>query len=150
MRTRTVSDNGRLLAAPGIDGNIRIYDFTTGRLLRTLRGDGQPALVAAFNHDASLVATGSAAGKVTVWRVATGKPVGPPVMAGGTIVYGIFDPTGDLFTVSDNGTVARWDLRDPERPDPDRRAVHGRASARATCQWWRSAAPTVTSWPPAA
>ena len=114
----TLSDDARLLAAPGIDGDTRIYDFTTGRLLHTLRGDGRPALVAAFNHDASLLVTGGIAGKVTVWRVATGRPVGPPVMPGGSIVYGIFDHTGGLFTASDNGSVARWDLRDPEHPIP--------------------------------
>jgi hypothetical protein len=114
----TLSDSARLLAAPGTDGDIRIYDFTTGRRLHTLRGGGRPALVAAFNHDASLIATGGFAGKVTVWRVATGRPVGSPVLPGGSIVYGTFDRTGDLVTASDNGSVARWDLRDPEHPIP--------------------------------
>ena len=113
-----MSDDARLLAAPGTDGDTRIYDFTTGRLLHTLRGDNQPALVAAFNRDASLLVTGGIAGKVTVWRVATGRPVGSPVMPGGSIVYGIFDHTGGLLTASDNGSVARWDLRDPEHPIP--------------------------------
>ena len=112
----SVSDDARLLAAPGVDGNIRIYDFTTGRLLRTFRGDGRPAIIAAFNHDASLVVTGGSSGKVTVWRVASGKPIGPPVMPGGSIVYGIFDRTGELVTASDNGNVARWDLSNPDRP----------------------------------
>ncbi len=114
-----VSDDGRLLAAPGNDGNIRIYDLVTGQVIRTLLGDGNPAFIAAFNHDASLVVSGSQEGKVTVWRVATGKPVGPRLVVGGKLVYGTFDRAGALFTVSDNGTVERWDLRDPEHPVPN-------------------------------
>ena len=82
LRTRTLSDDRRLIAAPGNDGNVRIYDFATGRLRRTLRGNGEPAFVSLFNADASLVVTGGIHGKITIWRVATGKPIGPPINAG--------------------------------------------------------------------
>lgn len=112
----SISDDHRLIAAPGNDGNIRIYDFATGRLVRTLRGNSEGAFVSLFNSDASLVVSGGIHGKVTIWRVATGKPVGPPIEPGGNVVYGAFTGATGLYTVSDTGVFALWDLHDPEHP----------------------------------
>ena len=112
----SLSDDGRFVVAPGNDGNVRIYDFATGRLLRTLRGTHDPPFVAFFNSDDSLIVTGGIHGKITIWRVATGKPIGPPIRAGGKVVYGVFSGGTGLYTVSDTGVFAQWDFRDPKRP----------------------------------
>jgi WD40 repeat protein/DNA-binding SARP family transcriptional activator len=116
----SVTADARLVAAPGTDGKVRILDLPTGRPLRTLRGhDSNGAFVTRFSSDAGLLAAGGRDGKVILWRVGTGKRIGPAITPGGTVVYGFFDPTDatQLFTVSDDGTVARWDIRDPRHPE---------------------------------
>ena len=114
----SLSDDHRLIAAPGHDGNVRIYNFATGKLLRTLHGNGEPTFVSLFNSDASLVVTGGFHGKITIWRVATGKPIGPPIKPGGNVVYGAFTGATGLYTVSDTGVFAQWDFHDPKHPNP--------------------------------
>ena len=82
----SLSDDGRLIVTPSNDGNIRIYDFAGGR--RSTRcGATVSGRSSRFNSDASLVVTGGIHGKVTIWRVATGKPIGPPIPPGGKVVY---------------------------------------------------------------
>ena len=115
-----VTADARLVAAPGTDGKVRIFDLPSGRLLSTLRGhDSNGAFVTRFSPDERLLAAGGRDGKVILWRVGTGKRIGPAITPGGTVVYGFFDPTDatQLFTVSDDGTVARWDIRDPRHPE---------------------------------
>ena len=108
-----VSLDGHWLAAPGTDGNVRIFDVSTSRKVRTLRGHNRDGgFVAVFNRDATMVAAGGLDGRVDIWRVANGAPVVRPLTVGRSAVYGIFDPTDPrrLFTVSSDGRVVRWSL----------------------------------------
>jgi WD40 repeat protein/DNA-binding SARP family transcriptional activator len=111
------SPDGRLLAVPGADGNVRVLDLRSGRIIQTLAGPPQ-ALVASFSPDGSQVVAGSDSGTVTVWDVATGRTVGVPIHPAGKIVEGEFDPADptQLFTVSDQGQAVRWDRHDPDHP----------------------------------
>ena len=138
-----LSDDDRLLAAPGNDGNIRIYDFTTGRLLHTLRGDGEPALVALFNHDASLVVTGGIHGKVTDLARRHRQAHRTTRHAGGNDRLRRLRPHRRALHRQRQRERRAVGSPRPRASDPDRRALHGSRSARTTCRWWRSAVPTV-------
>ncbi len=127
------TNDGRLLAAPGADGNVRLFDFRSGQLIRTFAGhNANGAFVAQFNADATWLASGGNDGKVIIWDVASGQPIGPPIVPGGRSVYGYFDPSDAtrLVTVGDDRSIGLWDLRDPVRPE--RIGARFRFAARTT------------------
>src|SRR5262249_49810409 len=86
-------DDRQLVAVAGSGGVVRIFDVRTGRLVRRLRSGGTGFQVTTFSTDGTKLAVGSADGHVTLWEVATGRPIGVPLDVGGGTVYGIFDPT---------------------------------------------------------
>jgi WD40 repeat protein/serine/threonine protein kinase len=81
--------DGRQLVTAGDDRTARVWDTETGKAFRVLDHSGRglaaffgqspgPVLAAVFSPDGERVAT-SQDGQVRVWRVADGKPVGPPM-----------------------------------------------------------------------
>jgi RNA polymerase sigma factor (sigma-70 family) len=52
---------------------VRLWDTTTGRLLRTLEGHEQPLLASCFSPDGKLLASGSLDQTIRLWDAATGK-----------------------------------------------------------------------------
>jgi WD40 repeat protein/class 3 adenylate cyclase len=113
-----VSNDGRLVAAPGEDGAVRLLDTGSGREVWRLVGHRTGALFANFTRDDRHVAAGSEDGRVIVWDVASGRQLGPSLEAGGGPAYGIFDPTDGtrLYTAGREGVVTAWDLTDAGRP----------------------------------
>jgi tRNA A-37 threonylcarbamoyl transferase component Bud32 len=63
------SPDGRQIASVSADRTVRIWDATTGELIRRLEGGVRPL---AFSPDGKRLAAGME-GTVTVWEVATGK-----------------------------------------------------------------------------
>jgi len=111
---------GRLLAVPGQDGTVTIYDLATGRTVRTLTYPS-PREWAVFSSDASLVAAGGFDGTIAVWDVRTGKRSGVPLRVGGPIAWPMFDPTNNdrLYAVTGPvGELTTWDRHDPAHPRP--------------------------------
>ncbi|ABW10032.1 transcriptional activator domain [Parafrankia sp. EAN1pec] len=113
----SVSPDGRLVAAPGQDGTVRLWDLHAARIVRELHWPTGRQL-AVFSADASMLAVGGSDGKVVVWEVATGRQVGAPIPAGTGLAYGQFDPRDPdrFFAVDNSGQIVAWDRSVPERP----------------------------------
>src|SRR5207237_1269566 len=63
------SPNGKLLASPGNDGTVRLWNRATGQPVGApLRSRGVVQGVA-FSHDGKLLASGSFDGTVRLWQV---------------------------------------------------------------------------------
>ena len=100
---------GRLLAAGGSDGTVRLWTVATGRLRQVLRGHVGAVHGIAFSPHGTLVATASNDGTARIFRVADGVPL--TVMSGHTnpLVQVAFSPDGTrVVTASLDGTARVW------------------------------------------
>ncbi|MDT4937048.1 MAG: hypothetical protein QOG80_719, partial [Pseudonocardiales bacterium] len=111
-----LDQTGRLLAVPGQDGTVTVYDLTSGRV-RTLTSS-TPRQFAVFSGDDRLVAAGGPDGQVVIWDAGTGVRSGKPLQVGGGGVHAVFDPRNDnlLYVIDNRGVLSEWDRSDPELP----------------------------------
>ena len=112
-----VDPAGRLLAVPGADGSVTVYDLSSGRVLRTLTWPTARQF-AVFSADDRFLAVGGTDGKVVVWDLRTGRRSGVPLPVGDGTVHPVFDPHDDsrLYVVSSHGGLSEWDRSDPQQP----------------------------------
>ncbi len=109
------STDGKSVLTSGNDGVVRIWNAASGDQEAELSGhEGQ--VVAAFNRDATLVATLDEA-KARVWPAQAGAA---PVAETTAVHRGLvrFLPAGDGIVLTDeDGTVYRWDWREGRPPE---------------------------------
>ncbi len=67
------SPDNKLLATCGYDRLIKLWDVSSGKLVRELKDHSDAVYSVAFNSDGTLLASGAADRAVKVWDVATGK-----------------------------------------------------------------------------
>ena len=107
----SVAPDGSWLASAGYDGEVRIWDVSTGSARDTLTGHTSwvGALVAA--PDGSWLASADNAGEVRIWDVATGAV--RHILKGHTSGVGalVVAPDGSwLASADDSGQVWVWDV----------------------------------------
>jgi outer membrane lipoprotein-sorting protein len=117
------SGNGKCLATSSNEGPVKLWDVTTGALIRLFPGVSQ----AAFSPDGETIACQSAvasadkfSGRVDLYRLRDGSLVKSFVSAKGTAASWLlcitFSPDGHLLAATDwNGTVTLWDVATGER-----------------------------------
>jgi WD40 repeat protein/tRNA A-37 threonylcarbamoyl transferase component Bud32 len=109
------SPDGKLVGTSCWNDSVRLWDATTGRVMRTLPVRGAAPGVA-FSADGRLVLTAKTdeGGKYSfqVWETATGRPVSGPVSTAARVEGFVLSPDGQtVLTVSKHEqTVARWEL----------------------------------------
>lgn len=73
--TADFDDEGRRVATAGADGNARVWDVASGKLVRIMRGHTQIVSSVQFAPGGGRLLTGSPDGTARVWRVDTGAQV---------------------------------------------------------------------------
>lgn len=66
------SPDGTLLATAGYDRDIHLWDFASGKLLRTMAAHNGAVYDLAFSPDGTVLASASGDGTCKIWQVATG------------------------------------------------------------------------------
>ncbi len=101
---------GSLLASAGVEGAVRVWDASTGKLRSPIFTHRATVHRLAFNADGSLLATACADGKVHLWSLGTRQQLGTLAHEGPVNCVG-FVANGMLVSGSDDGTVRTWDCK---------------------------------------
>jgi WD40 repeat protein len=111
VRAVAFSAEGTILASGGDDNLIRLWDTTTGREVRQLRGHENWIYTLAFSPDGKTVASAGVDSVIRLWDPATGKELRR--LAGHhDAVNGIaFSPDGRLLASGgDDRTIRLWEV----------------------------------------
>ncbi|HYT87091.1 MAG TPA: protein kinase [Gemmataceae bacterium] len=104
------SRDGKLLAATAPNSTVRLWDATTGELLRTFTGHTEAVARVAFAPDGKRLATASHDGTARLWDVATGEPLLTFRRHTSAVVCIAWSPDGkQLASASFDGTARLWD-----------------------------------------
>lgn len=117
------SADGRLLASGSHDQTIKLWDVTTGRVLRTFSRHTLPVLSIAFSPDSKILASGSADGIIKLWSVVSGqeiKTLKGHVSSANSSDFSVdsidFSPDGKMLasgsgeSFGDEWTIELWDV----------------------------------------
>ncbi|KAL5802889.1 hypothetical protein ACOSQ4_031194 [Xanthoceras sorbifolium] len=108
-----LSPNDNLLFSSGHSRQIRVWDLSTLKCLRSWKGHDGPVIGMACHASGGLLATAGADRKVLVWDVDGGFCTHFFKGHKGVVTSIIFHPDSDknlLFSGSDDATVRVWDL----------------------------------------
>ncbi len=127
------SRDGKLLAATLLAGGIRVFDPSSGQVVRTLADPGDDSVSLAFGAGTTLAA-GTQGGDIEMWDAASGKRLAPPVLADSEPITGVaFDQSGQQFVITgyQDGTIKLWFTSSLEQEGPRLVSDPGSTSAAA-------------------
>ena len=139
------SPDGQSILTNCLDKTIRIWNSTTGELVRSLKSPNQVERFgrSSFSNDGRRVIAVQRSGNLTIWDVATGQPLTPSLrkesdsFAGRlnrsfsqSLSTGFISGAADRFVIKSNGRFVIYDLSADTRPADDlmrmTRALSGR------------------------
>jgi WD40 repeat protein len=108
-----LSDDGRFVVSASSDNTLKLWDFETGREMRTFRGHLNAVFCAAISPDGKYVASGCWDGTVKTWDIETGKEKSSFKAHEKAIIRIMYSPDGlKLATASWDNKVKLWNLKD--------------------------------------
>ncbi len=102
------SHDGKLLAAPGIEGSVRLWSMTTGKEQNTLAGSAGPVAV---TGDGKLLATAGMDKHIHIWELPAGKEVGKLAIGMENNQEASIFPESFAFAPSGPMLTLRWGVR---------------------------------------
>jgi WD40 repeat protein len=107
VRTVSMSADGSLVLVPSADGDARVFDRASGKLLTRIR-HGEPLTAAIFSPDGGTVLTGGTDGVVRRWNSRTGAALPGRSVHGARINQIASSPDGRLFATAAGETARVW------------------------------------------
>jgi len=101
-----------LVASASEDGQVILWDFTTGRVHKFLKGHEGAVEWVAFNPSGTILASCGEDTKIILWDTETCKKIGKPISAHDqTVSCIVWEPSGDYFySASRDKTIKKWQL----------------------------------------
>jgi len=101
---------GTTLASAGFDGDVKLWDAKSERLLRTFEGHQDWVWSIAFDPKGKILASASDDASIRLWNVASGEPINVLRGHSGRIFAVAFDLRGEvLASGGGDRTVRLWD-----------------------------------------
>ncbi|MFL5870004.1 MAG: WD40 repeat domain-containing protein, partial [Solirubrobacterales bacterium] len=111
--TSSFSADGDRIAAGLSNGDVAIYDTSSGRLVDSFKASREALRAASFSADGARLVTAGDDGVTRVWNVDTHARIGPPLRQTDLISTAVFDRGAThVLTSSDDGTARLWNLAD--------------------------------------
>ncbi|WP_165841048.1 WD40 domain-containing protein [Larkinella punicea] len=105
------SPNGRYVLSGSVDRTLKLWEFGTGKLLRTFEGHLYSVNSAVFSRNGMYILSGSSDSTLKLWQVNTGKLVRTFEGHAGWVTSVAFSPNGKLvLSGSDDKTIKLWDV----------------------------------------
>ena len=102
--------HGRTIASGGVDGTIKLWNFYSGKLIRTLDGHTDGVFSVVFSPDGDKLASADLSGTIKVWRMDSGEMAGT-LKGHSTWVELAFNPQDKtLISGSFDDTIKVWRL----------------------------------------
>jgi len=105
------SPDTSLVAAGGINGEIRLLDVQSGKSLASLKGHSEFIHSLTFSRDGALLASGSRDGTARIWDIGTRENVKVHRSDGGQVMAVRFSPDGQTLLVAHQKVVS-WNFKD--------------------------------------
>lgn len=106
-----ISPNGQLLVSGSFDQTIKVWQLSTGNLVRTLTGHSQGVLSVAISPDGKTLASGGFDETIKLWRLNTGKLLHTLTGHTGSVrSLLILDDSQTLISGSFDKTIKLWGL----------------------------------------
>jgi WD40 repeat protein len=105
------SPDGRLVLSASFDHTLRLWEVSSGRMLRVLKGHTDRVMACAFSPDGRLILSGSGDGMLRLWEVSSGQTVDALTGHAGEVEACAFSPDGRLaLSASGDTTLRLWDV----------------------------------------
>jgi WD40 repeat protein len=105
----TFSPDGKSLAAGDNDGNIRLWDLATKKVVAILNGHKETVLCLAYSPDGKTFASGWEDGHVCLWDPSTGKLIRPIEGYKDAIRSLAFTPDSKSLIAASYARISLWD-----------------------------------------
>jgi RNA polymerase sigma factor (sigma-70 family) len=118
VSTVTFSPDGKMLAAGGNEGGVRLLLAETGELIRFLKYDGPQVSRVTFSKDGTMLAATGYGGSIFIWEPQTGRLIRNWRASTGAIHGLAFSPDGKLLAAQDQGSIRIWEAQTGKEKDP--------------------------------
>ncbi|MEH2240517.1 WD40 repeat domain-containing protein, partial [Nostoc sp.] len=102
---------GQQLASASVDKTIKIWDVSSGQLLKTLTGHSSEVYSVAYSPNGQQLASASVDKTIKIWDVSSGQLLKTLTGHSSGVISVAYSPNGQqLASASDDKTIILWDL----------------------------------------